>query len=482
MVRGWQWTGFEAAALQEAMRRSVRDFALLLGVETTTVVNWRTGLSAVRPRSNTQAMLDTTLDQRATVDDRARFEQILSQGEAAWRERHPVTPRREAKGAQGTGLLQTSAARSGGTLAASSSSRKTRTTVDRGHPAGHGGDYPTEITDMNRRELLRLLSIATTALPALGAVDWDRVHFAAASGRVDTTILDQYGRLNQMLWKSYGEAETKAAVFVAAREHLALLIESLRSCRSAELRRRQLELIANALQLTGEILFDSSHFAEAAHCYALSGTFAATARAFDLWACALTRHAYVGVIDNRFRDALPLVDEAAGVARRGDGLLPTRYWVESVRAQVEAGLGNASECERWFDAARGVLGLEETPPLGWLRFSGERIDEEKASCLIRLRQPEPAERILTPLLDRPLSTRRRASVLVDLAAAGALRGDPIQAVWYGGTAVDIARRTRSGYLERRLTQLQPHLARMRGDRHVAHLEHRITTLTTSTAH
>ncbi|BDT91189.1 hypothetical protein [Nocardia sputorum] len=339
-----------------------------------------------------------------------------------------------------------------------------------------------EITDMNRRELLRLLSIATTTLPAPGAVDWERVHFAAESGRVDSTVLDQYGHLNELLWRNYAEAETKSAVFVAAREHLAVLVESLRSSRSAELRRRQLQLTADALQLTGEILLDSTHFAEAAYCYALSGTFAAEARAFDLWACALTRHAYVGIIDDRFGDALPLVEEASEVARRGDSLLPTRYWVESVRAQTEAGLGNASECERSFDAARGVLGLVETHSFGWLRFSGARIDEEQASCLIRLHRPESAERILSPLLDRPLSTRRRASVLVDLAAAGALRSDPIQAVWYGGPAVDIARRTRSGYLGRRLNQLRPHLADLRGDRHVAHLEHRITTLTTSTAH
>lgn len=93
MVRGREWTGFEAAALQEAMRKSVRDFASLLGLETTTVNNWRTGLSSVTPRSNTQAILDTTLDLRATDDDRARFEQIVREGEAVWRARHQPSVR-----------------------------------------------------------------------------------------------------------------------------------------------------------------------------------------------------------------------------------------------------------------------------------------------------------------------------------------------------------------------------------------------------
>ncbi|PSR66905.1 DNA-binding protein [Nocardia sp. MDA0666] len=89
MIRGQEWTGFEAAALQEAMRRSVRQFAELLGVETTTVSNWRSGLSAVKPRSAAQEILDTTYAQRATPEDRARFEQIVAEGEAAWRSRHP---------------------------------------------------------------------------------------------------------------------------------------------------------------------------------------------------------------------------------------------------------------------------------------------------------------------------------------------------------------------------------------------------------
>ncbi|MFF0455224.1 hypothetical protein [Nocardia africana] len=94
MIRGQEWTGFEAAALQEAMRKSVRQFAELLGVETTTVSNWRSGLGAVKPRSGAQAILDTTYAQRASPEDRARFEQIVAEGEAAWRIRHSVSARR----------------------------------------------------------------------------------------------------------------------------------------------------------------------------------------------------------------------------------------------------------------------------------------------------------------------------------------------------------------------------------------------------
>ncbi|WP_280274878.1 hypothetical protein [Nocardia wallacei] len=479
MVRGREWTGFEAAALQEAMRRSVRDFAVLLGLETTTVMNWRAGLSTVKPRSATQAILDTALEQRATSEDRARFEQILQEGEAVWRQRHHIPSRcnsTDNRASIRSELLNVEAVKA---PAARLVRGVASTTVGGSHATGPGGAYPTEITDMNRRELLRLLSIATTTLATTTTIDWGRLHFASASGQADAATLDHCGTVNRLLWQDYGEAETKTAVFNAAREQLTMLVECLRNSRTPGMRRRQQELIADVLQLSGEILLDANHLAEAAHCYALSGAFAAEARAYDLWACALTRHAYIGIFDNRYDDALPLVEEAAGIARNGNSELPTRYWVESVRGQVLAGLGDTAGCERAFDAARGVLDLADTPSIGWLRFNGTRIDEERASCLVQLARPEQAEDILAPLSDRPLSTRRRASVLVDLAAAGALRNDPVQVVWYGGTAVDIARRTKSGYVGRRLGQLRQRLTGFQGDRHIVHLEQQIKTLATS---
>ncbi|MBF6327298.1 XRE family transcriptional regulator [Nocardia transvalensis] len=82
MVLGRPWTGFEAVALQEATRKSVREFAAHLGVEMTTVANWRSGLSAVTPRPLTQELLDTLLVQ-VSADVRERFEQILAEGEQA---------------------------------------------------------------------------------------------------------------------------------------------------------------------------------------------------------------------------------------------------------------------------------------------------------------------------------------------------------------------------------------------------------------
>ncbi|WP_446221390.1 hypothetical protein ACTWPB_15590 [Nocardia sp. IBHARD005] len=85
------------------MRQPIRQFAAMLGVETTTINNWRSGLSAVKPRSQTQGILDTTYAKRTTPEDRERFEHIVAEGETAWRARH-------SKGARRRGAASTTVA------------------------------------------------------------------------------------------------------------------------------------------------------------------------------------------------------------------------------------------------------------------------------------------------------------------------------------------------------------------------------------
>ncbi|MGX1763140.1 transcriptional regulator, partial [Streptomyces lydicus] len=128
------------------------------------------------------------------------------------------------------------------------------------------------------------------------------------------------------------------------------------------------------------------------------------------------------------------------------------------------------------DSARAALDIAGTFDTGWLRFDGSRLDEELGACYVQLGCPDKAEPLLLSVLDRPLSTRRRASVLVDLAAAAALRRDPLQLVTYGNAALDIARRTHSGYLGRRLELLRRHIKPVQRDQHVHHLSQQITAL------
>ncbi|WP_282785747.1 hypothetical protein [Nocardia sp. CC201C] len=436
------WTGIEVKALRTAaLRWSQERFAEELEITDRTVRNWEHAKGGFVVNGYYAAKLDDLLADLSAVQT-VRF---------------TAEVRRHAAGEPvdvefGTKL---------------DSEHRVRPTAPR-------GEHLTEITEMKRRELLRFLNIATTTL--VTPIDWDRLQHAMTSRSVDLAVVDELAKLNRLLWQHYADAETKATVFDDARAHLSGLMDTFSNTCGQELECRLRELVADSLQLTGEILFDGNHYTEAAHCYTLAGNFAAEADAFDLWACALTRHAYIGLVEDRHADALPLVDQAAHLSRRGDSSLPTRFWVASVRAQALAGLGDIHGCERAFDRARDVSALAEASPVGWLRFTGDRIDEENAGCYIKLGCPEKAEQLLVPLLNGPLSARRRASVLVDLAAAGMLRGDPVQTVCFGGAAVDIGRHTQSGYIAQRLGHLRRDLDPFRGDRHVAHLDSQIATL------
>jgi tetratricopeptide (TPR) repeat protein len=198
-------------------------------------------------------------------------------------------------------------------------------------------------------------------------------------------------------------------------------------------------------------------------------------RAFDLWACARTRHAYLGMYERRYDDAAAVLDGAARVARRGDGQLSTRYWVAAVQAEAHAGLGDFGACRRALDSAEEVRGLSgPAMPGGWLRFDGGRLAEERGTCYAALGRTDLAAAALTDALDHTSSLRRRGSILTDLAFLGVRTGDLDQALEYGGQAADLAEQTRSsGYIGRKLHALRDELSPMVSDPRAAQLSDRI---------
>lgn len=81
------------------------------------------------------------------------------------------------------------------------------------------------------------------------------------------------------------------------------------------------------------------------------------AGAFDLWACALIRSAYVELNEHRCQRAADVLAAARRVASRGDPGLATRYWAAAVQAEAFAGLGDFDACEEALDEADKVVGL-----------------------------------------------------------------------------------------------------------------------------
>jgi len=327
---------------------------------------------------------------------------------------------------------------------------------------------------MKRRDLLRLISAATAAisfapLRQLPAEPADRPLGAAG--------LAELVRTNKQLWADFAAASAKTSLYPSVHRQLARLISALRRPQPVTVRRHLHAATADTFQLAGEVMFDADRYSDAAQCYTLAATAAREADAWDLWSCALTRHAYISLYEQRPTDAVPLLELAAQIARRGDPALSTRHWAAAVLAQTLAGTGDDAGCERALETAEKVTGLSHPHQGGWLRFDGSRLPEDRAACYLKQRQPHLAEPLLTQLLATGQPGRRRGITLVDLTIVGTQRKDPLRVVTSGFAALDHVRNTGSGVITRKLQNLRPHLAPMRSDPHIRHLDEEIAQLT-----
>ncbi|WP_245617404.1 hypothetical protein [Amycolatopsis taiwanensis] len=337
--------------------------------------------------------------------------------------------------------------------------------------------------DVNRREVLRLLSLAGSllAVPAAAQLDLERLAAAAQRpARLDVATVDEYDRVNAQLWRTFSSSKSKRLTLPMVRRQLDVLAQALQAPQVPTIRQRLCVLAADLFQLCGEIFFDSNQYTDAAQCYSLAANAGKEAEAFDLWACAMTRHAFLGVYERQFAKAVPLLDGAAALAKHGDSSLATRHWVAAVQAQTYAGVGDIAACERALDEAERVTQLSgQVHTSGWLRFEGSRLAEERGRCYVELRRPELAEVALTDALSQDISVRRRGSLLADLALVGIQRRDPDELIMYGNAALDAVRQTGSaGYVGRRLHSLRPQLKPFLADSHVRHLDQQIGQLET----
>ncbi len=480
---------------------SVREFAAHLGVNDAAVSNWERRGELARLRYQTQQILDVDLA-RSDQEVRERFELIELAGRTVTDDRHinaeTSTGHRScpepgvdeaAAGPTRTAVAAWRPAPPALDVCDVPDDRPVRPThglsqAQRADPdSGIGAPTAAEIDDMDRRELLRLVSIAG-ALQAVSPIDSHLLGGAGLSrpAELDVETLDGYSSLNAHLWRVFVLSRSKAAAFPLVREQLDVLVGHLqRSASPPRTRRRLYALTADLLQLAGEIFFDRNLYTDAAHCYALAATASREAGDVDLWACALVRQAFISIYEREFSKAAPMLDAAAGLARNGDSTMSTRYWVSAVQAQTYAGLGDFDSCQRALGAAEGVHALDGAVHNGgWLRFDGSRLPEERGTCYVELHRPALAEQALTDALRAGLTARRRGSVLVDLAVLSARRRDLDQLAAYATAAMDLARRTGSGVVGRKLLALQAQLAPLLGDNQVRVLDEEIAVLTSGT--
>ncbi|MEV6096222.1 hypothetical protein [Nocardia sp. NPDC051981] len=421
MVRGREWTGFEAVALQEAMRKSVREFAALLGIETTTVSNWRTGLSAVKPRSNTQAILDTTLGLRATPEDRARFEQIVAEGETVWRERR-------------------------------SRSRRPATSPSV-HPPYDGVTWSLEhqVDDVRRSDFLRgLLAVSTTTLT-------DEVITTATKpiDRLPVRVgMDHAERVRD--WASLFRAADDAGLHIGDGmvAQLRVAVGYLRADMSAPVRGAMNAAVGTFFRVVGWALYDRGNH-EAARTNFRAGWHCAE-QADEWWlraavlTCLARQDIYLGDPDN----ALTLLGLASVRADRVS--LLRRADIAAVQARAFGKLGNAVECmravdqaEKFFDESRGQ-DHPDTAHEGFKTYYNESLlSGDTAQGLFDLSYhhnaevPNTVSRLRTALNLSDEHARSRQLSLIRLAALQLRRGDRDEGLALGIQAVDSASGTGS---------------------------------------
>lgn len=342
------------------------------------------------------------------------------------------------------------------------------------------GPLSVEADDMNRREILRLCTMAGAALatpPAESRLDWERMTFSSEAGRLDRKTLDEYEALNAHLWRAFALSTSKRDALPPVRQQLHVLSRWLRQPHSQSVTHRLCALSSELFQLAGEISFDANHYVESAQCYSLAATAAREASAFDLWACAMTRHAYVAIYERLFDQAGNMLDAAASFAERGDHGLATRQWISGVRALTHAELGESDACRRALDAADHVRLPNTTGQnVGWLRFSESRVDELRGECYVDLGRPDLAEAALLRIFDQAVSPRRRTGVLTGLAMVGVQRRDPQFVVIHTEPVIDLARQTGSGVIRQKLTGLQRQLGPLVGNQDVRLLSREIRAL------
>jgi tetratricopeptide (TPR) repeat protein len=191
----------------------------------------------------------------------------------------------------------------------------------------------------------------------------------------------------------------------------------------------------------------------------------------------MTRHAYVELYAHRASAAQPLLAAAHRLARRGDSALSTRHWVAAVQAEAYAAVGDIEACTRALDEAEKVNDLNSRSGNGgWLRFDGSRLFEERGACYLQLGRPDLAEDALAAALAQPLSLRRRAAVLTDLAVVGVHRRDVEQVVHYAEMAIGLAGQSKSGFVGKKLDGLRERLAPVMADDRISGLDQRIAAL------
>jgi len=268
-------------------------------------------------------------------------------------------------------------------------------------------------------------------------------------------------------------AASKSSVLDGVLGQLKMQIQFLKQAQTPQTHQRLCALISSMSQLAGEIFFDLHDHSTAQSCYTFAATSAHEAKDYDLWASALVRYSYLPIFDEKYEDALPLLEQAEYIVQRGDSTLPTKYWVAATLAEAESGTGSLKVCQAAFEKAYGIQNLTGESP-AWMRFDISRIPALQGACYVRLEQPDQAEPILQAALQQSAKTsRRRAMILSDLALSALQQTDIEKACKYADEVISLTIGSSSGFLRNHVEKIEQQLFPFADVAAVRKLEERI---------
>lgn len=317
------------------------------------------------------------------------------------------------------------------------------------------------VMNKKRRDLLRLLSTAGAVLVLPLDIDWRCIDLSLAHpSYLDEGVIKDLATINEQYWQLYITASSKLLVLDGVLGQLKKITQYLKQSQPTHVYTSLCALVSDLAQLAGEIYFDLHDHTTASICYTFATTAAKDAQAYDLWACALTRYAFLPLYEKHYQEALPLLQAAQRLALKGDTSLGTRYWAAAVEAEAQSGLGDVDTCRRALDAAQRVLEINSTSP-AWLRFEGSRLPALRGACFVRLGQFDLATSSLQEALHHFVQPRRkRGLVLIDLAATCIQRREIEQACVYANQVIDIVILISSRFLydgvQKLRSQLEPY--------------------------
>ncbi|OLF07495.1 hypothetical protein BLA60_26560 [Actinophytocola xinjiangensis] len=314
------------------------------------------------------------------------------------------------------------------------------------------------VPDVNRRDLLRLLGVASaeaTMLTSLNPDDQARVALAANTpSRVDDlTIQHVESMLHTAMHQD--DAFGPQAVLGTVMAQRTLVANLLTDCPNT-LRPRLLRLHSNMSRFAGWLTFDLTDYDASTRFYEESRDAAHEAEDTDLSVFVLCNMSHLATWQGHPRTGIDHAIAAQNWANATEDAL-LRAYTADVAARAYAGIGNTHACLTALDtAATGLTdATPQTPATSYAYFYGRsQFEATRSLCLLQLgnlTQAEQAARESLAHLDGSF-VRNQAFTTIYLSNAHLAAGNLDQAAAALSDSIALAARNRSARLTQTITR------------------------------